>query len=131
MADKQEKAQVRLTRLTGQANDPGFWREIWQQIRLVFYLLRDPDVPFYLKLLPFAGLLYVLFPFDLLADFAPMLGQLDDITAVLVSSKVFIDLSPPEVVARHMATIRQQDGLEDTPEEDGVVVVEGEHEPVE
>lgn len=122
------------TALTPKAKDPGFWREIWQQMRLVYYLLRDPDVPFYLKLLPFTAVLYVLFPFDLLADFAPIIGQLDDVTALLVGSKIFIELAPPAVVARHMHAIREKDGFTVTDSESTLdditeaIIIEGEHE---
>lgn len=97
---------------------PGFWREVWQQTRLVFRLIRDPEVPFYLKFVPFVGLLYVIMPIDLISDFVPIMGQLDDITALIVGAKVFIELAPPQVVARHMQEIRIQDGYE--------TIVEGE-----
>jgi uncharacterized membrane protein YkvA (DUF1232 family) len=125
--------------LAEKVEEAGFWREIWQQLRLVYYLLRDPEVPFYLKLLPFAGIVYLLFPFDLLTDFAPVLGQVDDITALLISSKVFIELAPPAVVARHMQAIREQDGFvssagaesgESVDEVADAIVIEGEHEVV-
>ena len=119
--------------LAPKAKDPGFWREMWQQARLVYYLIRDPEVPFYLKLLPFTAVAYLLFPFDLLADFAPVLGQLDDITALLVGSKIFIELSPPHIVAKHMAAIRARDGYTavSTPETDDLaeaIIIDGEHE---
>ena len=97
---------------------PGFWREVWQQARLVFRLLRDPEVPFYLKIVPFIGLLYLIMPIDLIPDFMLMVGQLDDITALIVGAKVFIELVPPHVVARHLQEIRVQDGYE--------TIVEGE-----
>ncbi|MEJ2748754.1 MAG: DUF1232 domain-containing protein [Anaerolineae bacterium] len=121
--------------LAPKTKDPGFWREMWQQARLVYYLLRDPEVPFYLKLLPFTAVLYVLFPFDLLTDFAPVIGQLDDITALLVGSKIFIELAPPHVVARHMEAIRAQDGLTAVPPTDTddlseAIIIDGEHEIV-
>jgi uncharacterized membrane protein YkvA (DUF1232 family) len=91
--------------------DAGFWREIWQQARLVYYLLRDPQVPFYLKLIPFAAVLYLLWPIDLLADVVPVLGQLDDLTALIVTSKVFVELAPQQIVAQHLNKIRQMDGF--------------------
>lgn len=94
---------------TNQKN-PGFLREVWEQIRLVYYLLRDPDVPFYLKFLPFLAILYLLWPIDLVTDIAPVVGQLDDIAILLVGFKVFIELAPPEVTARHLNTIRGKDG---------------------
>ncbi len=112
MAMQPEEKKMNLnSTLTPKMKEPGFWRELWQQARLVYYLLRDPEVPFYLKLLPFTAVLYLLFPFDLLPDLVPIIGQLDDITALLVGAKVFIELSPPHVVARHMQKIREQDSF--------------------
>ncbi len=90
--------------------DPGFWRELWQQIRLVFRLLGDREVPFYLKFLPFITLLYLIVPTDLLFDLTPVLGQLDDLAVLLAGSKLFLYLAPAPVVARHLAEIRAQDG---------------------
>jgi uncharacterized membrane protein YkvA (DUF1232 family) len=105
----EEKAMDVESTLAARSREPGFWRELWQQMRLVFYLIQDPEVPFYLKLLPFAAIIYVIFPFDLITDLVPVIGQLDDITALLVGSKVFIELAPQAVVARHLEHIRHQD----------------------
>lgn len=121
--------------LTPKMKEPGFWRELWQQARLVYYLLRDPEVPFYLKLLPFTAVVYLLFPFDLLTDFAPIIGQLDDITALLVGTKIFIEMAPPHVVARHMEVIRAQDGFVtvESPASDDLadsIIIDGEHEVI-
>lgn len=102
----------RDSQFTERAKEPGFWREIWQQARLVYYLLRDPEVPFYLKFLPFAAFVYVLIPIDFLPDVAPVLGQLDDLTILLVGAKVFIELAPQHVAARHLQAIRTRDGYE-------------------
>ncbi len=90
--------------------DPGFWRELWQQIRLVFRLLGDREVPFYLKFLPFITVVYLIVPTDLLFDLTPVLGQLDDLAILLAGSKLFLYLAPAPVVARHLAEIRAQDG---------------------
>ena len=118
MSQNKKEKQDMESALTTQQKDPGFWREVWQQMRLVVRLLRDPEVPFYLKFVPFVGLLYLVFPFDFVTDFAPIIGQLDDITALIVGAKVFIELAPPAVVARHLHEIRVADGYES--------VVEGE-----
>jgi uncharacterized membrane protein YkvA (DUF1232 family) len=96
------------TGLVSHRNEPGFWKELWHQAQLVWYLFRDPEVPFYLKLLPIGALAYVLFPIDVLPDLWPLLGQLDDLTALLVGAKVFIDMSPPHVVARYMRKLSDQ-----------------------
>lgn len=132
---REEKTLEDESVLSTKLKEPGFWREIWQQARLIYYLLRDPEVPFYLKFLPFTAVAYLLFPFDLVTDFAPFIGQLDDLTALLIGAKVFIELSPPEVVARHMEAIREQDGFvplhEKRPDEvANTIVIDAEHEVI-
>lgn len=111
MDGKEKEPLMNLEAIAGKRKDPGFFREVWQQARLVYYLLRDPEVPFYLKLVPFAAVLYLLWPVDFLPDFAPVLGQLDDLTALLVSSKVFIEMAPPHIVARYTEQIRVSEGF--------------------
>lgn len=92
--------------LDEQINDTGFFGELWRQVRLVFYLMKDPEVPIYLKILPLLGILYILFPIDIIADVVPVLGQLDDLTLLVIGSKVFIEMAPPQVVARLTAQMR-------------------------
>lgn len=116
--------------LSAKAKEPGFWREIWQQMRLVFHLIRDPDVPFYLKFLPFLAIIYLFVPVDLVPDFLPGLGQLDDVTILLVGAKIFVELSPQHVVARHMAKIRQDDGYRAEADVADAIIIEGDYEPV-
>lgn len=100
-----------MTEAQAMTQKVGFWKDVWNQIRLVYYLMRDREVPIYLKLLPLSALAYVLWPIDLLTDFVPVVGQLDDITAVLVGVKVFIEMAPPHVVAKYMDML---DGPVDT-----------------
>ena len=120
MADEMDGTEREGIELPERARDPGFWREIWQQVRLVYYLLRDPEVPVYLKLLPLAAVLYVLFPLDLAPDIWPVVGQLDDLTALLVGAKVFVEMAPPHVVARHLDAM-QEDEVQD-PLKDKIVI---------
>lgn len=91
---------------SGQNKDqPGFFQELWQQIRLVGKLLLDPEVPIYLKALPFAAVVYLLLPFDFLPDVIPGLGQLDDLTILIIGAKMFIDMAPQDVVQRHLRAL--------------------------
>jgi uncharacterized membrane protein YkvA (DUF1232 family) len=129
MAEKQREPNPGIDGLPERAADPGFWKEIWHQVRLVFALIRDPEVPVYLKLLPAAAVLYVLFPLDFAPDFYPVLGQLDDLTALLVGAKVFIEMAPPHVVARHLdrmqhPEVKEEGDLDDT------IIIDAEHEMV-
>lgn len=121
--------------LPKRAKDPGFWREVWHQVRLVFYLIRDPEVPIYLKLLPVAAVAYVLFPFDFIPDLAPVVGQLDDVTALLVGAKVFIEMAPPHVVAKYLKRMETQgtDAVGEGDEDDKLkdaIIIDAEHELV-
>ena len=102
MADENYKST------TDQLKSPGFVRELWEQIKLVWYLVRDKEVPLYLKALPFVGLLYVLFPIDFITDLVPVLGQIDDLMVITIGAKVFIELAPASVVAKYMAQMRGQ-----------------------
>ena len=124
MDKKEKKPLMNLETIAGKRKDAGFFREVWQQARLVYYLLRDPEVPFYLKLVPFAAVIYLLWPVDILPDFAPVLGQLDDLTALLVSSKVFIEMAPPHIVTRYMEQIRASDGLSTTDDVDEKIIID-------
>ena len=108
MADKQEKSS------TSQKLSSSFLGELMQQIKLVYYLIRDRDVPIYLKVLPFLGVLYVLFPIDIITDVIPVLGQIDDLMILTIGAKVFIELAPAHVVAKYMDQMRGQTIVEGT-----------------
>lgn len=124
MDEKEKKPLMNLETIAGKRKDPGFFREAWQQARLVYYLLRDRDVPFYLKLVPFTAVIYLLWPVDFLPDLVPFLGQLDDLTALLVGSKVFIELAPPHIVARYMEQIRIADGFGPDPSLNEKIIID-------
>lgn len=80
----------------------GILASIIKNARLVWRLLWDPGVSSWLKTIPPATLLYLLFPFDFLPDLALGLGQLDDIAVILLGVKLFIELCPQEIVRRHL-----------------------------
>jgi len=90
----------------GKASDlgetAGILASIIKNARLVWRLLRDPDVSSWLKMIPPATLLYLLFPIDFLPDPILGLGQLDDIAIILLGVKLFIELCPQEVVRHHL-----------------------------
>ena len=75
--------------LASRRNEPNFWREMYQQARLIYALMRDPEVPIYLKAIPFSAIAYLIMPFDLIPDFALGLGQLDDLNGYACFSQSF------------------------------------------
>jgi uncharacterized membrane protein YkvA (DUF1232 family) len=87
-------------------------RRLPTYIRLVWALLRDGRVPAQQKLI-LAGIgAYIVLPIDLIPDFVPVLGQLDDLAVVLLGLDLFIRSAPPDIVEEHLAKISQdQDQL--------------------
>ena len=82
-------------------------RRLPTYIRLVWALLRDGRVPARQKLI-LAGIgAYLIFPIDLIPDFVPVLGQLDDLAVVLLGLDLFIRTAPEDIVAEHLAKISQ------------------------
>lgn len=88
------------------APNPGLIMQVINRLRLVARLLGDSRVPIYLKALPFAGLVYLLWPLDLLPDLTPIIGQIDDLGVLILGVETFIRLSPQHVVAEHEAELR-------------------------
>lgn len=76
--------------------------EIARNSGLAWRLLWDPRVPKMLKLLiPGAIAAYIILPVDLIPDFVPVLGQVDDLTTVLMGITALVRLSPKEAVTEH------------------------------
>ncbi len=66
--------------------------------RLYWRLFRDWRVPILPKALLVLALVYVVSPLDVIPDFIPVIGEMDDIVVVLSGLWLFIRLCPPEVV---------------------------------
>jgi len=81
--------------------------EIVRYFRLVWRLLSDKRISPWLKaVIPIAVLLYILLPVDLVPDFIPLLGQLDDLAIIVLATRLFIELCPPFVVQEHLRDLR-------------------------
>lgn len=70
----------------------------------LYFATRDPRVPWYAK--AFLGLVvaYTFSPIDLIPDFIPILGHLDDLIVVPLGIALAIKMIPPEA----MVEARQQ-----------------------
>src|SRR5438045_1183692 len=74
-------------------------------VRLLFRLLADSGVGFAAKALFFAGLVFIVSPFDV-PNYVPVLGEMSDLMLALLACRWFINSCPVEVVAGHLAAIR-------------------------
>ncbi len=64
-------------------------------------LLRDPRVPRRYKLLLGALVGYLVLPFDLIPDFIPVAGHLDDAVVVALALRVLLRASGADLVREH------------------------------
>jgi uncharacterized membrane protein YkvA (DUF1232 family) len=83
-------------------------RSITRDVHALYLASTDPRVPWYAKLLAVAVAGYALSPIDLIPDFIPILGYLDDLIIVPLGVLAVIRLIPPEVMADHRATAAAQ-----------------------
>jgi uncharacterized membrane protein YkvA (DUF1232 family) len=70
----------------------------------VWLSVRDPRVPWYAKLLGLIVTGYALSPIDLIPDFIPVLGLLDDLILIPAGIWLMLRLIPEWVFAEHRAT---------------------------
>ena len=76
----------------------------------VYLAARDPRVPWYAKALAFCVAGYALSPIDLIPDFVPVLGYLDDLIIVPLGILIVVKLIPPEIIAEHRALAAESQG---------------------
>ncbi|HEY5984271.1 MAG TPA: DUF1232 domain-containing protein [Anaerolineales bacterium] len=81
-------------------------RDFIARLKLIWGLMKDARVSPWVKLIPVAGLLYLVWPIDLVSELAlPLVGELDDAAVLWLSSYVFMELCPPDVVLQHVKAL--------------------------
>lgn len=76
-------------------------RLVKRDVHALYLASRDPRVPWYAKALAVAVAGYALSPIDLIPDFIPVLGYLDDAILLPLGILLVIRLIPPEIMAEH------------------------------
>ena len=97
------------------------WKERWQEraerleneTYAVYLAARDPRVPWYARALLVAIVAYALSPIDLIPDFIPVLGYLDDLVIIPLGALLALKMIPGAVMAecRAKAAETLADGL--------------------
>ena len=79
-------------------------RTIRRDTYALYLACRDPRVPWYAKLLAGAVLAYALSPIDLIPDFIPVIGYLDDLIIVPAGLMLVRRMIPAAVLTEHRET---------------------------
>ena len=90
------------------------WKQSAQKVKVETYALyfayRDPRTPWYAKVLAAGVVAYAVSPIDLIPDFIPVLGILDDLVIVLLGAALAIKMVPKEVMAQCREEARDATG---------------------
>ncbi|ARM86237.1 MULTISPECIES: YkvA family protein [Marinobacter] len=79
-------------------------RTIKRDVHAVWLSARDPCTPWFAKALAVVVAAYAVSPIDLIPDFIPVLGYVDDIIIVPLGIMLVVRLIPPEVISEHRET---------------------------
>jgi uncharacterized membrane protein YkvA (DUF1232 family) len=100
----------------------GLVRDLIMRIRLILRLIGDRRVSPWLKIIPIAGVVYLVSPIDIIPDIVfPIVGELDDAAILWLTNYLFIELCPPEIVQQHVKALTAGTSK---PREDDVVDAE-------
>ncbi len=74
-------------------------RDVKRDVLALYLAARDPRVPWYAKALAALVAAYALSPIDVIPDFIPVLGYLDDLILLPLGIAAVVRLIPDEVMA--------------------------------
>ena len=84
----------------------GVIRDFVLRVKLIVRLIGDKRINPWLKVIPVAGLVYLISPFDLIPDIMlPVIGELDDAAILWLTNYLFIEMCPPEIVQEHVKAL--------------------------
>ena len=82
--------------------------QLKQEFEVYRLVLRHPKTPVLAKIFLGLAIAYVLMPFDLIPDFIPVIGQLDDLVIVPLLVYVALKMIPNAVVSECREQIRRE-----------------------
>ncbi len=92
------------------------WLDRWKkrvlelkiELRALFLAYKDPRTPWYARIITAGVVGYALSPIDLIPDFIPVLGYLDDLLIVPFGIFIAIKLIPAEVLQESRLKARKE-----------------------
>lgn len=83
-------------------------KKLKMDIPTIFLALKDKDTPILAKIFASITVVYALSPIDLIPDFIPLLGYIDDIILLPMLTALTIKLIPTDIIERNR---REAEGL--------------------
>ena len=81
------------------------WKSMAEKFEIETYALylayKDPRVPLRIKIIILLVIAYLLSPIDLIPDFIPVLGYLDDFLLITVGIPILLKMIPKEIMDEH------------------------------
>ena len=99
--------------------------QLKQEIFALWIAYRKPGVPWYAKAFCALVVAYAFSPIDLIPDFIPVLGYLDDLVLIPLGVALAIKMIPPDILstARKEALQRMTEGKKDNWVIGGLIVL--------
>ena len=76
-------------------------KSIKRDVHALYLAARDPRMPFLAKVVALLVAAYALSPIDLIPDFIPVIGYVDDLLIVPLGILLAVRLLPPPLLAEH------------------------------
>jgi uncharacterized membrane protein YkvA (DUF1232 family) len=89
---------------------PSLLQSLKRDVHAAWLAARDPRCPWHARAVGLLVTAYALSPIDLIPDFIPVLGLLDDALIVPAGLWLFVRLLPPGLFEEHRAAAARADG---------------------
>ena len=75
------------------------------KLHLSLALAREPRIPLAVRAIPPALILYLAMPVDVIPDFIPVIGLIDDLLIVVIGVALLLRFTPRDVLKDHIARL--------------------------
>ena len=82
-----------------------------QKIGLATGLMRDERLPLGLRAIPPLLVLYLALPLDLIPDFIPVIGQVDDVLVLLIGGALLVKFAPIGLLEERISALEAAAGV--------------------
>ena len=113
-----------LDAITTRLSDGSFVQKAFSDLKMAYWLMKQPDVSLLSKLIPVAIVIYTLIPVDFIPDIIPVLGQIDDVALIMLGVRAFLRLASPAVVGRYEASLATNTNDTSTENEVAITLLE-------